>query len=198
MTTRVTLPSGTIGLLLAVAYLGLNLSFLTANYSYDAVAYAVQVHRALFGEIGSYFWHEYHILYMPVAFLIAKTSLVLGSFVDVIVLMQLFNAVVSALTLWVFYILLQRELRDMTLSALLTALLGFSYCFWYYSTNPDWSQWNIYIIVDPAGEKKKSNDFTVMAVLGLAPDGNTYLLAGIRDRLNLTERTKTLFGLVRE
>ena len=58
--------------------------------------------------------------------------------------------------------------------------------------------WNIYIIVDPAGEKKKVNDYTVILVIGLAPDGNFYLLDGIRDRLNLTERTKALFRLHRK
>jgi len=57
-------------------------------------------------------------------------------------------------------------------------------------------QMNIYILVDPAGEKKKSSDYTVMAVIGLAPDQNYYLLDLVRDRLSLTERGKTLFDLV--
>jgi predicted phage terminase large subunit-like protein len=57
---------------------------------------------------------------------------------------------------------------------------------------------NIYIVVDPAGEKKKTNDYTVMAVIGLGHDNNYYLIDGIRDRLNLTEKTKKLFELVRK
>jgi phage terminase large subunit-like protein len=56
--------------------------------------------------------------------------------------------------------------------------------------------WNIYLLCDPAGEKKKTNDYTVMTVIGLAPDGNYYLLDGLRDRLNLTERTNKLFDFV--
>jgi phage terminase large subunit-like protein len=56
--------------------------------------------------------------------------------------------------------------------------------------------WNRYLLCDPAGEKKKANDYTVMVVLGLAPDGNTYLLDGLRDRLNLTERTAKMFDFV--
>jgi predicted phage terminase large subunit-like protein len=60
------------------------------------------------------------------------------------------------------------------------------------------AHWNIYLIVDPAGEKKKDSDYTVMVVIALASDGNYYLVDGIRDRLNLTERTQKLFDLVRK
>src|SRR6516164_903385 len=45
-----------------------------------------------------------------------------------------------------------------------------------------------YLLVDPASSKKKGSDYTVMAVIGLAPDENFYLLDAVRDRLNLTER----------
>lgn len=68
----------------------------------------------------------------------------------------------------------------------------------YYDKLGDTSKWNKYILADPAGEKKKSSDFTVMAVIGLAPDGNYYLLDAIRDRLNLTQRAAKLFSLHRK
>lgn len=68
----------------------------------------------------------------------------------------------------------------------------------YYSNLSNFIGWNFYSLVDPAGEKKKTNDYTVIAVIGLAPDGNYYLVDGVRDRLNLTERTKKLFQLVRK
>lgn len=55
---------------------------------------------------------------------------------------------------------------------------------------------NLYLLVDPASEKKDTSDYTVMAVVGLAPDGNYYLVDLIRDRLNLTERGERLFGLM--
>lgn len=57
---------------------------------------------------------------------------------------------------------------------------------------------NRYILVDPANEKKKSSDFTVILVIGLGPDNNYYLLDGIRDRLNLTEKTNKLFQMHRK
>lgn len=53
------------------------------------------------------------------------------------------------------------------------------------------------IIVDPASEKKRTSDYTVMMVLGLGADTNYYLLDMIRDRLNLTERGDKLMMLHR-
>lgn len=67
----------------------------------------------------------------------------------------------------------------------------------YYKKLNQTETWNKYILVDPASEKKKSSDYTVMLVVGLAPDNNYYLLDGIRDRLNLTEKTARLFDLHR-
>lgn len=57
---------------------------------------------------------------------------------------------------------------------------------------------NTYILADPAHSKKKSSDFTVMWVVGLGPDENYYLLDGLRDRLNLTERAARLIDLHRK
>lgn len=59
-------------------------------------------------------------------------------------------------------------------------------------------KWNFYVLVDPASGKKKTSDYTVIVVIGLAPDGNYYLVDGIRDRMNLTERTKALIEIVRK
>lgn len=54
---------------------------------------------------------------------------------------------------------------------------------------------NKYILVDPANEKKKQSDYTSMFVVGLGMDENYYVLDIIRDRLNLTERADALFSL---
>ncbi len=68
----------------------------------------------------------------------------------------------------------------------------------FYENLSDTKGWNKYLIVDPASAKKKTSDYTVMMVIGLAPDGNYYLLSAIRDRLNLTQRAAKLFELHRE
>lgn len=57
---------------------------------------------------------------------------------------------------------------------------------------------NIFIVVDPANEKKKRSDYTSMWVIGRAVDGHDYILDGVRDRLSLTERTAKLFELHRQ
>jgi predicted phage terminase large subunit-like protein len=67
----------------------------------------------------------------------------------------------------------------------------------YYSrVDPD--ELNLYLMCDPAGGKKKENDYTVMTVIGLGADGNRYLIDGVRDRLNLTERAKKLMEFHRK
>lgn len=55
---------------------------------------------------------------------------------------------------------------------------------------------NKYILVDPAGEKKKGSDFTVMWVVGLGADQNYYVLDGVYDRLDVWGRVGRLFDLV--
>ncbi len=64
----------------------------------------------------------------------------------------------------------------------------------YYKTcNTD--ELNIYIVVDPANEKKKDSDYTAIWVIGLGPDEKYRVLDIVRDRLNLTERWNHLFRL---
>lgn len=56
---------------------------------------------------------------------------------------------------------------------------------------------NEYIIVDPANKKRKKNDYTVLAVMGICGLGNRYLLRLTRDKLNLRERWELLRDTVR-
>ena len=52
---------------------------------------------------------------------------------------------------------------------------------------------NIYILCDPASEKKKDSDYTCFIVIGLGSDRNYYVINWIRDRLSLTEKANILF-----
>jgi predicted phage terminase large subunit-like protein len=69
---------------------------------------------------------------------------------------------------------------------------------WLRFWEPTTANLNIYILCDPASEKKTSSDYTVMLVIGLGADGNYYLIDALRDRLNLKERADALFGFHRE
>jgi len=68
----------------------------------------------------------------------------------------------------------------------------------FYDRMVNFDKWNIYITCDAANAKKKTSDYTVFVVLGLAPDNNYYLMHAVRDRMNLPERTNLLFTLVRQ
>lgn len=67
---------------------------------------------------------------------------------------------------------------------------------WLRYWNPQsWQTMNVYILVDPASEKKKTSDYTVFTVIGLGYDHNYYIIKQIRDRLNLKQRANVLFKL---
>lgn len=64
------------------------------------------------------------------------------------------------------------------------------------TTMPDRRKLNVYILVDSANAKRKSNDYTTMWVIGYGADRNRYALDCIRDKMDLKERTEALFALV--
>ena len=69
----------------------------------------------------------------------------------------------------------------------------------YHSIKHDqWAGMNLYLLCDPANEKKRDNDYTVIAIIGTGKDRNLYLIDCIRDRLNLSERTKAMFEMHRK
>ncbi len=52
---------------------------------------------------------------------------------------------------------------------------------------------NLYILCDPASEKKKESDYTVFVLVGLGADKNYYVVNWIRDRLSLQQKANVLF-----
>lgn len=58
-----------------------------------------------------------------------------------------------------------------------------------------WSKMNTYILVDPANSKTKKSDYTVIAVIGLGPDQNYYLIDMVRDKLTVRERSQRVMAL---
>lgn len=57
---------------------------------------------------------------------------------------------------------------------------------------------NVYIIVDPANRKGKTNDYTAIVVVALGSDGNVYVVDMVRDRLDPTERSEKIFQLAKK
>lgn len=87
---------------------------------------------------------------------------------------------------------------QMLLNPVSDTLMGFRRDWLRYYSGATGHGMNIFILVDPANEKKKNSDFTVFMVIGLASDENYYLLDMVRDRLSLTERADMLFKLHRK
>lgn len=56
---------------------------------------------------------------------------------------------------------------------------------------------NVYMLIDAANSKRKTSDYTVIWVIGVGSDENAYVLELVRDRMNLTERTKKVIDLHR-
>jgi predicted phage terminase large subunit-like protein len=72
--------------------------------------------------------------------------------------------------------------------------LGFADAWLRYWT-PQATGLNVYLLCDPASEKKKTSDYTVFMVVGIGADENYYVLDMVRDRLNLAQKAKYLFML---
>ena len=91
-----------------------------------------------------------------------------------------------------------REMREYTASCqllqnpLVDSVKGFDYKNLRFWRPMDLYQFNKYILVDPANEKRKTSDYTSMWCVGLGVDRNYYVVDLLRDRLNLSERTTKL------
>jgi predicted phage terminase large subunit-like protein len=88
---------------------------------------------------------------------------------------------------------------QMLQNPLADSVMGFKEEWWRsFEAMRDISGLNVYIAVDPASSKKSGSDYTSMWVIGLNTDSAYYVLDGLRDRLNLTERARALFELHRK
>lgn len=62
----------------------------------------------------------------------------------------------------------------------------------------DRDRYNFYIFVDPANTKNKKSDYTSMVVVATGEDRRYYVVDALRDKLQLSERSSRLFGLVQK
>lgn len=56
---------------------------------------------------------------------------------------------------------------------------------------------NIYVFVDPAGDKGRKRDYTAIWTIGYSSDGNYLVIDLIRDKLSLKQRISTIFNIHR-
>lgn len=100
------------------------------------MAHVGLVHYSVYG--GSIrMWNEYHVLYMPFAYMVARILIAFGMTPDILSMMQILNALITACCLFAFARVLQKLGLGTYLSLTLTTFLGFSHFVWYYSTDPE-------------------------------------------------------------
>lgn len=122
-------------IVLFVFFAALYLSLPTAHHSYDAVAYAMGVQRAVITGSLEGLWHDYHILYEPLGYLLSAPVSSAG--LHPLMVMQAANAVAGALlvTLLAAWLLARTGSRALALGGGLA--LGLSGSCWYYSTDAE-------------------------------------------------------------
>jgi len=92
----------------------------------------------------------------------------------------------------------EQYLREYEVSFKVPSKFGFNKDWLRYWDNYNYANFNRYILVDPANEKKSNSDYTAMIVVGMGDDDNYYIIDIVRERMNLTERTSELFRLHRK
>ncbi|MEW6368553.1 MAG: DUF2723 domain-containing protein [Acidobacteriota bacterium] len=130
------LSDASLMLVAVAAVLAAHLAWITARYSFDAVAFAGLVHHAVYGDFVS-LWNEYHILYMPLAYGVLRILKALGWTPDALMVMQLLNAATTSLYLCLFARLLRDRTRNTGVSVAFMLFLGVTFAVWYYSTDPE-------------------------------------------------------------
>ncbi len=115
-------------LLVMVVYL----SFPTRNYYWDGVdfAHTIEISSSLKSLI-----HPNHLIYNVAGYLIYKVLRSIGFEIRALVVLQITNGILSALSAVVFFHILRRGLRSIYLSIILTFLFSFSATWWRFSTD---------------------------------------------------------------
>jgi hypothetical protein len=130
-------PSLLPGLGAAAAIAMLYFGFLSGRYNLDGTVFALWLEQAVqTGEMGK-LWHPRHLIYLPLAFMVAKPLAAIGLGLSSITVLQLINVIFGFLTLVIFHLTCMRITRDRVVAVITTALLGFSFGFWYYSIEPE-------------------------------------------------------------
>lgn len=111
---------------------------LTADYYWDGITFALQIERIAKGD--SYvalLFHQNHLLYNSIGFLLYKAFHFLGIAVRAIVLLQILNAVVGGLAVAVFFRLAERLTGSRYVALVCSAALAVCAAWWKISTDAD-------------------------------------------------------------
>lgn len=115
--------------------LALYLFLPTKNYFWDGVDFAQNIEDA--HRLSASLIHPNHLFYNPFGYLIYRTLQALGFNFRAIEVLQITNAVLSALSAYIFFRILRATLKSVYFSYALTLLFALSATWWKYSTDAD-------------------------------------------------------------
>jgi len=111
---------------------------LTADYYWDGITFALQIEKIAKGD--SYIallFHQNHLLYNSIGFLLYKAFQILGIAVRAITLLQILNAIVGGLAVAVFFRLAERVTCNRYVALVCAAALAVCAAWWKISTDAD-------------------------------------------------------------
>ena len=110
----------------------------TFDYYWDGITFALQIEKVASGErSASLLFHQNHLLYNAVGYLMYRAAQALGLGLRALNLLQIANAVVGALSVAVFFRIAERVTRSQRHAIGCSAALAMSAAWWRSSTDAD-------------------------------------------------------------
>lgn len=124
--------------LIGVSVTLLCLATLTSDYYWDGITFALQIEKVAKGERGAeLLFHQNHLLYNSVGYLLYRASLAFGFAVRAINVLQIANALIGGLSIAVFFRIAERASRSRYVAIVSSVALAVSAAWWKISTDAD-------------------------------------------------------------
>jgi len=123
-------PVGVQSILLFAFLLVLYLLTLSSFHLQDSIEFSLAIERGYSSEL----FHAFHLMYMPLGFIVRE---VFAPGARAIKVLQVFNCLIGALTVTVFWYLLRRIAGRTSAAWSGALLLAFAYGFWYFATEAE-------------------------------------------------------------
>jgi hypothetical protein len=155
----------TTAILLAAVYL----ATLTSDYYWDGITFALQIEKVAKGERGaSLLFHQNHLLYNAIGFVLYKAARVVGPGIRALPLLQVANALAGALAVAIFFRLAERVTLSRYAAAVASLAFAVSAAWWKMATDANAYILSILLILVCASNLLGSKPRWVVAGLTLA------------------------------
>ncbi len=124
--------------LILVCILAVYCAFLTRTYYWDGVLFSLQIEQVYRGELPFVaLFHANHLLYSPFGYLLYWAATACHIQARAITLLQIWNALISALTGYRLYLFARRESNSEQVAIFCWVLFAFGATWWKFSTDAD-------------------------------------------------------------